>query len=99
MFDRLVVWDINSLIKVGCFTPQVIPSGIVNRGIQRTGYKKKDPDRGRKHIRKKNQRVESEHQYKKKDPDRGRKQAKTPEEFFDSYIYKKKDPDRGRKLS
>lgn len=48
MFDRLVVWDGNSLIKVGYFAPQVIPSGIVNRGIQRTGNKKKDPERGRK---------------------------------------------------
>ena len=50
MFDRLVVWDGNSLIKVGYFAPQVIPSGIVNRGIQRTGNKKKDPERGRKPV-------------------------------------------------
>ena len=48
MVERLVVWDINSLIKVGYFTPQVILSGIANRGMQRTGDKKKDPDRGRK---------------------------------------------------
>ena len=43
MFDRLVVWDINSLIKVGYFTPQVILSGIVTRGIQRTVIKRKTP--------------------------------------------------------
>ena len=48
MVERLVVWNINSLINVGYFTPQVILSGIVNRGIQRTGEIKKDPDRGRK---------------------------------------------------
>ena len=50
MVERLVVWNINSLINVGYFTPQVILSGIVNRGIQRTGEIKKDPDRGRKLV-------------------------------------------------
>lgn len=48
MFDGLVVQDVNSLIKVGYFAPQVIPTGIADRGIQRTGYINKDPDRGRK---------------------------------------------------
>ena len=78
MFDRLVVWDINSLIKVGYFTPQVIPSGIVKRGIQRTGDKKKDPDRGRKHYIITSNRIVFID--KKKDPDRGRKH------FFDILI-------------
>ena len=44
MVERLVVWDVNCLIKVGCFTPQVILSGIANRGMQRTGeIKRKTP--------------------------------------------------------
>ena len=75
MFDRLVVWDIKSLIKVGYFAPQVIPSGIVNRGIQRTGYKKKDPDRGRKLFLDRLTISICDFLYKKKDPDRGRKQV------------------------
>ena len=71
MFDRLVVWDGNSLIKVGYFAPQVIPSGIVNRGIQRTGIKRKTP-RGDGNF---SLRFNKENLLnKKKDPERGRKQ-------------------------